>query len=335
MGSRAVKKGLSVRGRVGAVNILADNNSTPNVGTTIHTIIHTNLRGNFHVVNVRHNCGNLLSNRYFRVGLHDISGVVSTNNAVLCATHYLRFGAGRNRSGNTTGYHRLNVSTLIIVNNSNSCHNTHRLTRHNVPVVNLPNAVSGSVTYASCAVNCSATVGATLRVVSGLHSAARDRSHYDIIRIVNHGTNCVTLGITVTSNTVTILLPRGRFSVRRSVLSGVARARHANGHRFVIVITRNVNRSRRVTGRVRTHANVSAHTAVLNRIRHNNSPALHSHIGTSTVNCRTIYLLRRNGCGHVINVGNRRLISCPISRTLRVAGALSPILVSIYGAVSV
>lgn len=178
---------------MGAVNILADNNSTPKVGTTVHTIIEENLDGKLGMGNVLGKCGNLLGRRVVSVDTGSMSSAVRHKNAVLCATHYTRFHARRNRGHKTRVYEGRKVSKLIIVNNSKSFTNTRGLTGLKVGAVNLPKAVSLSVTYARCAVKFSATMGATVRTVSGMHSASASRREYDVVRIVKHNTKCVTL----------------------------------------------------------------------------------------------------------------------------------------------
>lgn len=310
---------------VGAVTILADNNSTPKVGTTIHTIMEATYIGNVHILNIVENCGNLVGNSFIRLSLHSISSVVRENNAGLCDTHSTRFTARRNVRGTVTAYGGRNVRNIIIVNNSNSFENTHSLSREKVPYMNVPNAVSGSVTYYSCAVNCSAYLGAVVRYISGMESAARSRSHYAIIRIVKHHTNCLTLGTNVTINTATVLVPRVRFSVRGSIVREVGHARLTGGGRFLVIITRNINISMaRLTNRVRRGANIRSHTYVLNRVRHNNSPAIRSHIVTAHVNGCTIGRLLVGGVnGHIITSRGNSIISCSVFRTLGVGGRVS------------
>ncbi len=51
----SVPKKVSCVNGMGAVNVLASNNSTPKVGTTVHTIAHTNVCCKFHICNVCHN----------------------------------------------------------------------------------------------------------------------------------------------------------------------------------------------------------------------------------------------------------------------------------------
>ncbi len=319
---------------VGAVNMLADNNSTPNVGTTIHTIIEATVSGNVAIGNVHHKCGNLVRSSVVSLNTHSISSVVRLNNAVLCDTEDDHFGARRNVTSTVTAYGGRNVRNVIMVNNSNSFHNTHSLSVHNVPYINVPTAVSGSVTSARCAVNFSATVGAMVSVISHLHSAYSSRTHYDIIRIVNERTKRVTLHANVSINTATVLIPR-RSAAISSIVRGVREAHGLNGRRFVVVITRNVNNISTVTGGVRTIANVRAHNAILNRIRHNNEPAIHSHMVTARVNFRTIGLLGANVNGHIITCGFNGVRGCSVCRTLGVAGNFSRCVCGITSAASV
>lgn len=315
--------------------MLADNNSTPNVGTTIETMIHTNVGGKVGICNICHKCGNLLGNSIRRVGLEDMSSVVNGNNAVLCATEDRRCTAPTNVRETTSFYEDVNMDNIIMVNNSNSFENTHYLAGTNVGYVNIPNAVSGSVTYSRCAINFSATVGATVRVISHVHSATRSRSHYSMIRIVNEHYNSVTLRANVTANTATVLIPRIRCGVRESMVTEVVGARGANGGRFVIIITRNINNMESLTGCIRRHLNVRTETAVLNRMRHNNSPALHSEIITDRVNFGTIRLLRRGVNGEIITVRSNGVVSLSVGRTLSVPHIFSRRLCGVTVAVSV
>lgn len=182
-----------VRSDVHAVNILADKKSTPKVGTTVHTMMEHTLTGKLGIHKVHENCRKLLGRRVVSVSTHSISSVVRHNNAILRATHYGAVHARRNRRGTTTVYGGCKVSKLMMVNKSNSFTKTRGLTGLNMGAVNVPKAVSLSVTYASCAVKFSATIGATVRTVSGIHSASASRREYDIVRIVKHSTKCLTL----------------------------------------------------------------------------------------------------------------------------------------------
>ncbi len=107
---------------------------------------HTTVCGGVEIGTVCRNCGKLVANRVRRFRARGIDGVVRRNNAVLGSTHYGRFAAPRNHTRTCGAVRQRNVSTLIIVNNSNSLANTHVFTRRcGVPVINLPNAVSGSL----------------------------------------------------------------------------------------------------------------------------------------------------------------------------------------------
>lgn len=185
---------LRVKGPgVGAVKILADNKSTPTVGTTIHTMTEVNGREKLGIGKVHGNCGKLLGRSVVSLAPARATSAVFHKNAVLFATEYRRFGARRNRGHNTRVYGTRKVSKLMIVNKSNSFRKTGGLTTLKVGAVTIPKAVSLSVTYARCAVKFSATIGATVRTVSGVHSASASRREYDVMRIVKHKTKCVTL----------------------------------------------------------------------------------------------------------------------------------------------
>lgn len=304
---------------VGGVNILADNNSTPNVGTTVHKIIHSTLARNLRMVNVCSNCLNLCRSHVMRLSHCDISSVVGHNNAFLNSTHFPRFHSRGVHTITVRGLGGHNVSTLIIVNNSNSCVNTVHLARVNFPYVNLPNAVSGSVGNASCAVNFFATLDAIMRTVSHLHSASSSRRHVSIIRIVNHCYNSLALTTTVTNNYRFIIIPRIRFD-HRSLMGRVGTNVTGNGGRTVITVARRVYSISRLTRFVRGRANHRAHTAILNRVRHNNSPIPCSHVLTSHVNTCTVSLLLTNCNNHYMNVRGRRLIRRSVVSTVRGVG---------------
>lgn len=320
---------------IGYVNVLASKNSTPKVGTTVHTIAHSTVCGKVSIGNVCHKCGNLVASRVRSFGARGMDGVVRHNNAVLGATHYTRFGAPRNHGRTCSGLVRRNVSTLITVNNSKALAKTHVFTRRfGCPVINLPNAVSGSLCNASVAVNCSATLGAVVRYISGVHSATASRSHLFFVRIVKHSTKFLTLGKTVTSKTRTTVVPR--VSVRGSRLTRVVRANfHGSGGDDVILITRDrianntVNITRHMGGRC---PRFSMHISVLKRLRHNNSPATRSHVLTAQVKITTISTLLSSRHGIVVNVRGSRVICIPFSGTV---GGSGPVGHSLLGALHV
>lgn len=173
--------------------MLADNKSTPKVGTTVHTIIHGNVCSNLRMCNVGCNCTNVMTKSFHHLAVSSIKSAVDHKNAVLCSTHCPRFTGLRKRLGKVRRLGGFNVSNLVMVNKSKSCHKKTTLAGLKFPAVNVPKAVSGSVPNASCALNFSATVGAMLRSISGVESATADRVHAFIIRMVNEGTKSVTL----------------------------------------------------------------------------------------------------------------------------------------------
>ncbi len=328
--------GVRVTG-VGYVNVLASNNSTPKVGTTVHTIAHTNVTSNLGIGNVCEKCRNLVGGRVVSFAARGIDGVVRQNKAVLGATHDGRFMAPRNHGITCSGVGTRKVSTLIIVNNGNSLTNTDVFTRRfSVPYVNLPKAVSGSLGKASSAVNCSAALGAVIRYISGVHSATASRRHVFFVRIVKHSTNFLTRGDTVTDKTRTTVVPRssaGTSRLRRFVDHNV----HGDGDSDVIVISRDpgyntVCCTSQIGGRC---PRFSIHISVLNRLRQNNSPDTCSHVLTSHLNINTVATLHRKRHGIVVNVEGSRIICIPFYGTVGDSGSLGGRLVDMLKVLSV
>ncbi len=272
-----------------------------------------------------------------RFAARRISNVVGHNNAVLGATQSGSFVAIRKQGGTCGGVYGRGVSTLIIVNNGNSLANTQVFTRRcSVIIINLPNAVSGSLCNASGAVNCSAAVGAVVRYISHVHSAYRDRRHVFFIRIVNHSTNFLTRGSTVTYNTRTTVVPRR--DARISRLTRFVRENvHGSGGDYVIVISRDpgyntVCCTRQLHGRLH---NDSIHISVLNRLRHNNYPATESEVLTDEANINTVRTVLRNRHGIVMNIEGGRIICIPFARTVHPSGPFSGGLVGILSILDV
>lgn len=323
---------------IGYVNVLASKNSTPKVGTTVHTIAHSTVCGKLSIGNVCENCGNLMANRVGRFGDRGIDGVVRLNNAVLGATHYGRFAAPRNHRVTCSGVGGRNVSTLIVVKNSNSLANTHVFTRRfSIPYVKLPKAVSGSLCKASAAVNCSATLGAVLSTISGVHSATASRRHLFFMRIVKHSTNFLTLGNTVTSKTRTTVVPRfdARISRLRRFVGGNFQG---SGGDDVMLMTRDrlanntVRCTRHMGGRC---PRCSMHMAVLNRLRHNNDPATRSHVLTDHLNTTTVSTVVRKRHGIVVNVSRSRIMCIPFAGTVGGSGPVGGSLMGMLERLSV
>lgn len=323
---------------VGDVNVLASKKSTPKVGTTVHTIAHSTVCGNLGMCNVCENCGKLMASRVRRFGDRGIDGVVRVKNAVLGATHYGRFAAPRKQTRTCRGVGGRRVSTLIVVNNSNSLANTHVFTRRfSIPYVNLPKAVSGSLCKASAAVNCSATLGAVLSTMSGVHSATASRRHLFFIRIVKHSTNFLTLGNTVTTNTRTTVVPR--FDARISRLRRFVRRNfHGSGDDDVMLMTRDrlakntVRCTRHIGGRC---PRCSIHMAVLKRLRHNKHPATRSQVVTDHVKITDVRTLLRKRHGMVVNVSSSGVICMPFTGTVGGSGPVSERLIGMLRRLSV
>lgn len=332
--------GLACRcvGAVGYVKILASKKSTSNVGTTVHTMAQDTVYGKFGIGNVCEKCRKLVGKRIGRLAARSIDDIVRHKKAVLGATHSTRFRAMRKHGGTCSAVRQRKVSTLIVVNKGNSVAKTQVFTRRcSIPYVKLPNAVSGSLCNASFAVNCSATLGAVIRYISGVHSATASRSHVFFIRIVKHSTNFLTRGDTVTSNTRTTVVPRSHASISR--LRGFVKHNfHGAGGDDVIVISRDpgskntVRCTRHIGGRC---PRCSIHIAVLKRLRHKNSPDTCSHVLTDHLKTKTVSTVLRKRHGIVVNVRGSRIMCMPFSRTVGGSGPLSGSLVGILSRLSV
>lgn len=330
--------GVVIVKAIGYINVLASNNSTPKVGTTVHTMAHTTVCGKLRMGNVCEKCENLIAKRVGRFGDRGMDGVVRLKKAVLGATHYGRFAAPRKHGVTCSGVIGRKVSTLMIVNNSNSLAKTHVFTRRcSVPYVKLPKAVSGSLCNASAAVKCSATLGAVLSTISGVHSATASRRHLFFIRIVKHSTNFLTLGNTVTSKTRTTVVPR--FDARISRLRRfVGDNFHGSGGDDVMLMTRDrlakktVRCTRHIGGRC---PRCSIHIAVLKRLRHKNDPATRSHVLTDHLNTTTVSTVVRSRQGIVVNVRRSRVMCIPFDGTVGGSGPIGESLIGMLERLSV
>lgn len=322
------------------MKVLASKKSTSKVGTTVHTIAHATVFGNFGIGKVCEKCRNLVTNRSERLAARSIDDVVRHKKAVLGATHSRTFAAPRKHERTCSAVEGRGVKTLMIVKNSNSLAKTHVFTRRcPIAYVKLPNAVSGSLCNASFAVKCSATLGAVIRYISGVQSATASRSQVFFIRIVKHSTNFLTRGDTVTSKTRTTVVPRSQASTSR-LRAFVKHKFQGAGGDDVIVIARDPNGGGNKTVRCTSQMGercpkCSIEISVLKRLRQKKTPDTGSHVLTDQLNRTTVRTLVRSRRGVVMNVRGGRVICIPFSRTVGGSGPVSGGLVHILGRLSV
>lgn len=120
-------------------------------------------------------------------------------------------------------------------------------------------------------------------------------------------------------------VPCGVGGVKSAVLGHLG----GKGPCSVMIITRNVRASKHghttrcVTRRVRCRANVRAHRAMLNCVRHNKSPAPFSHGLSAHVKKRTARLVTGKRFNHVVTLGKSRVSSITLRRMTKGLGLIA------------
>lgn len=160
------------------MNIVLSNKRTPNKRGIVSNLFSNvgTLGGSDGLCNFVLNPNNLMSRGCVRLASSVVSRCHGANNFSVVNSKHAGLRGMRRFSGNLRVVGRLNVGTLMVVNNSSSGAGTYMLTRccttggYNIRIVNYPGAVSNSLggRVVRASFNFSATYGACSRMVNGV-----------------------------------------------------------------------------------------------------------------------------------------------------------------------
>ncbi len=232
--------------KIRKIGILTSGGDCPGLNTVLRAVVKTAITRNMEVVGYKDGYVGLVYNRFQKLGMEDVSGIIDKGGTILGTTNSFNpFEVMVDKDGEKKVRDMTDrvkdtlamngIDGLIVVGGNNSLAIASELSSRGIPIVAVPNSIENDVPETQLAFGFMTAVDTVTCAIDRLHSTAESHHRAMVIEVVGSKTGWVALHSGIAGGADIILIPEIPYNINAVARKVLERKNAGKGFSIIVV----------------------------------------------------------------------------------------------------